>query len=257
MKIKVLLISLIIVIFSSCTKEQTEPTIDIPVNNEMLVFNSMEDYNAVINKTISLNHDELKVYEESLGFKSFGRKCEEIYYSINPDQFNSFEEIKEYVEKHSEYLVLLKDENDEYTVEYSLYNNPTRYIVNENKMYQLGENVFKVFEKDYAYTNIANIEELFHLDEKDLITTKIDPKITIVHNILTIETKDVANNCGAGEFEKNRYSTSGKHRIKLYITAHQPSAGGGCITCKSIFFSKALQKNSLCLVWNKQKYYHG
>jgi hypothetical protein len=224
-RLSLLFIFALLVIFNSCTKEQTEQTIDIPVKNEMLVFKTIEEYSAAIEKTIAFNHEELVAWEDAQGFKSYGRICEEIYFSINFELFNSFDEIRDVVKKNNQYLTLVKDDNDEYVLEHFLYNNPSRYIINSDRMFQIKDNVYKVFEKAYAYTNIENIDELIRLNELNLTFNNDYPKITIVNSNPNIESKDAANNCGSGE--KSKPSDNDRDRIRLTIGAHQPPAGAG------------------------------
>ncbi|MDY0198850.1 MAG: hypothetical protein RBR68_13650 [Tenuifilaceae bacterium] len=216
-----LYITILLVVFSSCTKERVETAIEVPANNEMLVFNSMEDYSTAVKKTISFNHEELKVWEEQQGLTSYGRKCEEIYFSINFDEFNSFDEIQLEISKYSEYLVLIKNETDEYELEHFLYNNPLRYIINCDRMFQAGDDVYKVFENCIAYTNLKYINQLKQLNEADITNEYENSEITILNNNPTIISKDDANNCGSGEFTDR--VTDGRDRTKLTIGAHQAS----------------------------------
>lgn len=55
--------------FVSCEKEN----LINKTNDKILKFNSIEELNKHIDKTLKMNHNELKDLEESRGFKSFGR----------------------------------------------------------------------------------------------------------------------------------------------------------------------------------------
>ena len=110
MKVILLIIAIIASTLCSCTKDKPEPrlTNDCNVKKDILVFDTFEEYNTTIYKTISMSSSELKDLEESLGFKSFGRKCEEIYFSINFDTLKSYGELVNIVNENSKYLRLVK-----------------------------------------------------------------------------------------------------------------------------------------------------
>ncbi|MDD2277893.1 MAG: hypothetical protein PHF25_08380 [Candidatus Margulisbacteria bacterium] len=221
--------------------------IDVPAKNEMLVFNSMEEYNAAIDKTISFNHEELLAWEEQKGFTSYGRKCEEIYFSINFDEFNSIDEIQHEVSKHSEYLTLVKDENNEYILEHYLFNNPARYIINSDRIIQVGDNVYKVFENSYAFTNIKYSDELIKLEENAITKEPENSKITILNNNSPITSKNAAYRCGSGEFSGR--VTVGRDRTKLTIGAHQPPGTPSASVARCYYIVRPYKKTLGVWYW--------
>lgn len=80
-----------------------------------------------------MNSAELKLYEESKCFVSFGRECEDFYNNIDFEQFQSLEEMEAFVQENSKYLIFRKDGKGETYLETVLSNNSDRYIINSDK----------------------------------------------------------------------------------------------------------------------------
>lgn len=156
MKIKILLFAIIIALFSSCEKEQIETNLE----KEILVFSSFEEYHNTVQKTNAMNEVELALFEDSIGFVSFGRKCDEIYNSINPDEFKSIDEIKSFVMKNNEFMELISDYTKDLYCLPKEFNNNSRYVLNKDKMYIIGDIAFKLIENSLVSTKVKNIEAL-------------------------------------------------------------------------------------------------
>lgn len=219
-------LSLILISFNSCKKEDQylEELNEYRVKNNMLVFSSINDYNKLLKRTIEFSHEELVVWESSIGFKSYGRISEDIYFSINPESFLNNEDVFSFVEKNKNYLYLNKDENGEFELEHYLFNNPERYIINKDRMFQINDIVYKVFDRGYAYTNEKNLEKILNIREDELTNDNCVQEIIFKnYNSENNGIKDSENWCGSGEI--NARSTDGNDRVKLTIWAHQPPAG--------------------------------
>lgn len=232
MKIKFVIISIIISTLYSCTKDKTEPEVinDSTTKKGILVFDTFDEYISTINKTLSMSPVELQHFEKTFDYTSFGRKCEEIYFSINIDKLKSYDELEKIVNENNKYLKLVKNDNNEIILEHHLFNHPERFVINNDCMFQVEETAFKVFQNHYAFTSIQNADKLVKLNEEDLFSKGIDPNITIIINEHIINTKDFSKSCGAGEItkrypenvtEEDEIGTTSE-RIKLVIGAHQP-----------------------------------
>jgi hypothetical protein len=144
---KIFILSLFCTILVSCNKFETLDDNTLKDNNQadekILVFTSFDEYVAARNSSLSMSISELKDFEKSKGFNSFGRKCDEYCLQIDPEKFKSLEEIKAYINKNSEFIQLIKDDEGELTLEPILYKSIDRYIINKGKMYQIANNVYK------------------------------------------------------------------------------------------------------------------
>ncbi len=187
--------------FNSCSKDELK---NEEILNEdlrsILSFNSDKEYIETLDKVLSMNPQELKAYEESKGYKSFGRLCDEIYYNINPEDFKSIEEVKTFVSKNSEYLRLVEDENGEFSLETILSDNPNRYLINDDKMFIINKNVYKVFEEGIVTTQVERKEFLKGINDKNI--SKYIDNVNIRYMPIHIESinetrlKDASYNCG-------------------------------------------------------------
>lgn len=198
-KIVLALIFLLTFGLFSCSKDDL---VDQNLKNsisDIFYFADDATHNDIRNKVLAMNLDELRAYEDSLGYCSFGRKCDEIYNNIDEDEFLSEEDITKFVEMNSEYLQFI-DIDGELYLETVLYDNPNRYLINDDKVFQIGEYVYKVFADGMVRTNQNYKGELLQLSGDSLPYLKIyDENLTVIQrNVVSFEcdTKDDAYNCG-------------------------------------------------------------
>ena len=219
--INLLLVSFIALFFSSCDKDE----IAIPQSNEIsediVSFENFAEYNTAEENVLAMNSEELKNYEESLGYKSFGRASEEFYRNIEMDEFKSKEGIVSFVEKNSHYLQLIDDENGEFELETKFYNNPQRYFLNKNKMFEIGNSLYKLIEEGTIVCSSENIEMLKQIGDhnidafkKDTLNLKFIPN-NIEENIGSL--KDATYNCGTQETLRK---TDGRDRLKVFLKVY-------------------------------------
>lgn len=182
--------------------------------SNILSFESITEYIEAQKVVNSLSEVELKNYEESKGYKSFGRLCDEFYKSIDPEEFTSIEMVKAFVSSNRDYLQLIEDANGEFTLETVLSFNSNRYLLNGDKMFIIGEIVYKVFEEGTAMTNVVDIEMLKHLKEPGLLN-KDNEYIHFIPNHPISMAKDAAYNCG---MSANNPSTEDRDRTVIEIS---------------------------------------
>lgn len=140
----------------------------------MVSFNSKKEFREALIKVNSCSSLERKQYEESKGYKSFGRICDELYSNLNPEEFMSIEEIKTFVNANSEYFQILEDKNGELTLEMLLFRNPYRYFLNKERMFKVEKTVFKIFDDVTVTTNEQNINKLRSMNKSNIGLFKSD-----------------------------------------------------------------------------------
>ena len=150
---------------NSCSKDDVSKIDEVSAPTDILSFENDKEYNDELKRVLLMKSSELKAYEESKGYKSFGRKCDEVYNNVISEDFKSTGEIDAFVAKNSEYLQWIKDANGELTMETVLYKSGNRYLINTDRMYIIDKTVYKVFEKGIASTNIENFGKLKNIDE--------------------------------------------------------------------------------------------
>ena len=160
-------------IFYACKKDGNEfmngkGLLMQSVSNGMRVFDSMEELVNEINRLDNMEEEELEAYENSIGFQSFGRMSESVYWQILRELGEPFgveyfgdEEMSEmdvefttedafvYVSLYPKYLEVLKstiseEGQEDYDIDEFLpkyYLNRFRYVMNENRMFQVAERI--------------------------------------------------------------------------------------------------------------------
>lgn len=225
-----LLFVLSILFFTSC---QTEEFADIS-SHRILRFESDEEYRKEVDKIRNLSEDEKKQYLESKGFhNSFAVRAMEVYEKLDIESKTSFAEVEEYVKNNSRYLTLTLDESSgEYFLETKLMNAPERYFVNEDHIFQIGENVFKVFDDKTLATDRNNLNEIKSIVRPEDFDIEERPGIFVskFHNTQSFSEEiaegrlDNTYNCGNNEKVDREDSGKGRDRtyIRLNVFAERP-----------------------------------
>ncbi len=176
-KIKIIIATLCVAaigaaIFIGCKKENIDNNL---INQKcfnqdgMLYFSNIEEFNNTLTTILEFDFDELCAYEDSLGYTSFGRECEEIYNnSLEIDSLNSDEEIETFVSQHNNNIQIINDYDNELLYVPILFDHPFRYILNNNRMFQIEDTIYKVFNIGIVNTNYENVSALINLQENEL-----------------------------------------------------------------------------------------
>lgn len=154
----------------------------------------------------------MEQWEKSKGIKSFGKYCDELYLNSDFESFNSLGEIKAYIEKNKKYLQLIEDENGDLRVETILYNNPKRYLINHDMMYQVGDTIFKVFPQGIAVESSKNISKLKKLTNEAFLSSNYHKQKNLSKSEIISNLKNTNSDCGT--YNDGR-STNGNNRTYL------------------------------------------
>lgn len=211
------LLTILTISFAGCEKEKVN-------NSEVNAgFSSTEELNAEINKTITLNSEELKSYEALKGYKSYGRMCEEIYENIDFSSFTTQDEILDFVAENGDYLELVTDEYGDVYLETKLRNNEYRYIIDNNRMFTVNDRVYKVFNEGQISTTIENRNVLYKIESFNEKNNKVTANLQF-HPTNTLSSKaniidepslkSAASNCGTKDDDR---ATSNRDRTKIEI----------------------------------------
>lgn len=215
----------------SCTKDEVLNNTKSKESDKILRFKDLNEYNEVQRSVLSMNSQSLKAYEESKGYISFGRMCDELYNNIDPLGFKSTEEVKEFVTKNSKYLQFVEDEKGELELETKFYNRIDRYFFNNEKIFQIGDTVFKVLEEGTVKASFEDLN-IFKQVGDNLDCYKKDNRFVYIPN-----TKSFTANyksdwapyyCGTSvEFR----STNDNNRLKVEI---ESTVNGSSTLCHFI-----------------------
>ena len=154
--------------FTSC--EKAEQMLDIVVP-EMVIQSFANDslMGVALFNVLSMRQEERAAREASQGFRSFGTIATELYLTIEPDEFETIEEIKAFVEKHGRFLQLIPEGNGEYTLEIVAHNNPFRYLANENMEIEVGGSIYLVTENTLLNVETNAIAAYFPTSNAELM----------------------------------------------------------------------------------------
>ncbi|MEA1878224.1 MAG: hypothetical protein U9N86_15375 [Bacteroidota bacterium] len=212
-----LIIISIAISLSSCSKHELS-TDSISDHSTVPIFKSgisLMDYSKAI---FSLSYEERIAWEDSHGYRSFGSICEELYLSIDPADFKSIQEVKQFVSKHSKYLQLIEDEDGRLTLEVVDYKNPYRYMMNKDKMFQIDNSAYKISGDYILSTDVGNIEKLRTQDAQNLdFSNKDGIKVWKYNNNLeNNRLKDATYNYGTS-LDPPAKETNGNYRTKVEL----------------------------------------
>ena len=116
---------------------------------------------------------------KSIDFNSFGKLSEKIYNSIAEKDTNiSFKALETEVEKYSEYLTLDNVAGEFYfDTKYS--NSPFRYVMNQDKMFQVDTLLYKIFKEGFVTCSYEYIKQLQDLSEDQFETMQSDDMFVV------------------------------------------------------------------------------
>ena len=207
---------------ASCDKETI--TLNEKVKNDnqietkdIVKFDNMDEYTKVLDSVLSMNDLELKLYEESMGYKSFGRECDEFYENIDFEKFTTQEELLSFVD-NSDYLVITEDEEGELYIETPFSTNYRRYLMNKDRLFMIGETYYKVFEDGVISAEKDDLEELREIKTNKIGAIESTHSLQvekIQREIKEFDSKDDAYNCGLFVEKKE---TRNRDRTRVQIS---------------------------------------
>ena len=155
----------------------------------ILRFDSYEALSLAIDRSLAMAMSPAVMkapgQEVSNGFVSFGELADMAYEDVAQyqDDYKSIEEVRAAIAQYPDYLQLVEEKDEDgvtYTVETKLEDSPTKYIINEDLMYQVKDTLVKTLENYTIATPVSNYEELLNINEKNVAQYQNDPKFVIV-----------------------------------------------------------------------------
>jgi ribosome-associated toxin RatA of RatAB toxin-antitoxin module len=216
-------LGVIFLLSTACTKEETivhNKYRGERASSNILKFEDNQEFIEAVNYVKSCDFSELKRWEDENNFKSFGRVCEELYASIDFNKFTNQSDFFDLVNEYSEYLQLIPIGDEEYTLETKVDDNPYRYFLNKDMIFQIGSVVYKLVDSELIASPAGNIENLkkltvsnldFHLKDTSKYLQVTQTKRL---NCDYVNTKDVGNNVGTYRLAGD---TVGNNATKLVI----------------------------------------
>ena len=185
---------------------------------------------------MSMTEQERLAWEQEQGFISFVTTSNEVYERIAEKEL-SIEQLKEEMLSLSEYLVLEQEESGNYVLLHALESTPKRFLVNKNRILQIGNTLYKVFEHNVVMADVQHRSTLESLTEKTY-RNAISDEIQLM--ICEDELKDDAYNVSLnpiyiiGDDERyllERRNDNGSYRTRIrvgmdFLVRFIPNSGG-------------------------------
>ncbi len=154
----------------SCDKDNyIEPSDSVSPKNSTSIptFSDFDELHAeikMINEFTSL--EEIRDYEMSQGRESIGTKSDAFYESIDPNTFNSAQEMLNFFEANSNILDTIM-ESGEITILPKYFFSQFRHVANEDGLFIVDTCVFKIFKLGLVSTSLSNLYLLLSQNESN------------------------------------------------------------------------------------------
>jgi hypothetical protein len=220
-------------------------------NYGLLKFASEDDYNNTKVEVANMSEEDRILWETQRGFKSFGSIAEELYSSINFDSLEGIEELNEFVSQNSNYLEFFKDDDGEMVLETGLYKSSDQYFANKDRIFQVGDKLYKVFKDVKLFTNSENIDALKAVKYEDVFANNLD-------NIFVIkESKIVRSLADCGTFAEHRTTNNrdrmrGEMSISVGKTTKYPSGKIQSVVINIDFWGRPYKRTLGIWYWCKR-----
>jgi len=199
-------------ICTSCTDEQNQSDID----SETMEIVNVENFNAfydLLDEINSYTESERLEWEAKMKFTSFGTICDNIYSSIDPKSFSSYDDIVRFVNDNNSYLEILEEDGENYCLPKEEYN-CERYLMNKDRMFIIGSYVFKKFDDEYVATDIENFTALKNSSSKSEFVSSTNAKVYTFDKVNNLR---AINKISLEATHDSVIGGSDTYRIKLWI----------------------------------------
>lgn len=178
MKRIIYILTIALIVFTSCDKNEEILTDEsTKLKQEILSFKTTTEYQQTLKKVSRMTDSERKNWENSLGFRSFGTICDEIYSNINPEQFKSFDDLKVELNAKNKYIELNQNNDGDYYADPKELGNNERFLMNEDKMFIVGDKVYRKLNNMLISDLIINISKVKSIKDTVLANSlrKVSP----------------------------------------------------------------------------------
>jgi hypothetical protein len=216
MKIK--LIKLIICIFAitfaitGCSKDEDVVSSSTLASNKLdiLTFSTIAEFNETLQKVNSMTPENRIAWENEQGFKSFGTICDDYYYSLNPTDYKTIEQLKN--STNQDLLNVFAEEGETF-VEPKGVRSIERFIMNFDKMCVIGSNVYKFYDEGTIRTRIDNLEKIRQINDYNTA------KIVLNQNVGMYKITKYDENTNKIKMIRN-FSTNNNYMLRLHAAVY-------------------------------------
>lgn len=250
-----LLTIILIVVASSCQKREAASDEGGKYNKTILKFKSFGEFRGAFEEHRHLQNNELNARLKShFNFSSFAEEADAFYENLSIESFSNQEEAEAFINQNRKYLNVYLDTENVMHVEPLLTDNPMRIYINEDRLFQVGDTILRVFEDVVLGTESKNFELFLNTGESDIYPLLQNENVFVLysHNV-EVNMKDGAYNCGVAAGANNIVDNE---KIELGIWVAYLHVGGGSLmpaTNQWTFFSAKPYKKWAGIWWNVKR----
>lgn len=216
-KFLILIFSTLIGLYSCSESSIENPIHDNDTNlNNMLKFNNYADFIHLWNTITSNETTGIDLLKDQFNYTSFAEEADEFYDNIDWDSFNTSEEIIDFINENRKYFSISHDDEGAMVVEPVVSNNFMRMFMNEDRLFQIGDSVFKVCEIVTVGTNLSDIQVLSGINEENVSQAIANGDVFIFSEYgRSQQLKDWYYHCG---FQASDKEDNVNERVRMEIT---------------------------------------
>ncbi len=240
---------------TACQKVDNSLADNDKYNKSILKFRSFGEFKTIYEEHRNLQNNELNsALKSAFNFSSFSEEADEFYESINIEAFANKEEAEAFIHLNPKYLHIHYDTDNAMHVEPLLADNPFRIYINEDRLFQIGDTVMRVFEDAVLGTKASNINMFLGVTEHDIyqLIHHSDVFTFYSHNT-ELNMKDGAHYCGVAAGANNIVDNE-KIELGLWV-AYVHLGGNGLFpaTNQWTYFSAKPYKKWAGIWWNVKR----
>jgi len=115
-----------------------------------------------------MTEEQRLAWEKQQGFTSFATKSNAVYAHVAEKEL-SIDELKKEIVQYDNLLSLKSDNNSEFVLEHALESTPKRFLCNADRIFKIGNTLYKVFENNIVICNEKHYTKLLSLNESNYI----------------------------------------------------------------------------------------
>ncbi len=169
-----------------------------------------------------MTEEQRLAWEKQQGFISFATKSNEVYSHVAGKEL-SVDELKKEIVQYDNLLSLKSDNNSEFVLEHALESTPKRFLCNSDRIFKIGNTLYKVFEDNIVMCNEKHYATLLLLNETNY-TQALNDEIQVMFSNSELKDDDykiIPDNMftlpKGKRFLLERRNDNGSNRIRIRV----------------------------------------
>lgn len=241
--IYVMVVLALVMFNSGCEKENMEDLYTsnflngkiakgMDVSLEMRHFDTYEELREELSKLSKMTPEELDEYEKTIGFNSFGKIADKVYFSIFGNE-QALEQVTKddllmCINNNNEFIQIVNEDDGTESAETRYYRSAYRYVMNRDCMFQVEDDIYRVFENGHVICSEKDNEILKKMTNEKFDVMSNDDNQNI--HIFKYSSTPMIRETAIFDYlvVRDSVNSNGKERVKIWIeynSAAEPNAG--------------------------------